>query len=166
MALNNQGVKFYIHPTPVDLATVPLDLAAFDALFAGMVRVLGVVDVPSFSVEQNMLTQNTTDTEIAEKQGGVVNGVDTTVSFSFREADDAGIAAMEAAAASPNLFVVAKEMGNKPNATGTGTRYYALAFVGGGGGPGGGGVEDFANRSYTLGISHQRPVEKAAAAGV
>lgn len=156
MALTHQGAQFSICATP---QTPPVLLAAFDLLT--WVPVTGVVTAPSFRVTQNILTQNTLDTDIGEKQGGFRQGEDTEIVVSFKEDSDAGIAAMEAAAQSQNLYAVKYELNNSGGTNGT--TFYAIAKITGGGGPVGGGGEDFANRTYTLGITHQAPIEKAAA---
>lgn len=154
--LAHQGGRFYICTTP---QTPTLDLAAFEALT--YVQVPGVVTAPSMRVTQNTIVENTLDSDIAQIQGGFRQGETTDVVFSFNEASNAGIAAMEAAAQSGNLFACYYEL---PNSLGTnGTQFYALCFIGGGGGVTGGGGEDFAQRSYSITPSSQLPVEKAAA---
>ena len=156
MALTHQGGAFSICASP---QTPTLDEAAFDALT--YVPVPGVVTAPSFRVEQNTLSQNTLADDIAQIQGGFRQGQTTDVTVAFSPATQAGIAAMEAAADSANLFAVKYELNDSLGTNGT--TFYALCFVGGGGGVEGGGGEDFANRVYNLTPSHQKPVEKDAA---
>lgn len=156
MALTHQGGSFEICTTP---QTSVADAAAFQALT--YVPVPGVVTAPSFRVVQNTLQENTLDSDIANIQGGFRQGETTDVVFSFAEESQAGIAAMEAAARSGNLFAVKYELNNSLGSNGT--TYYALAFIGGGGGPTGGGGEDFAQRQYSITPSSQQPIEVAAA---
>lgn len=156
MALTHQGGQFSICTTS---QSPTLNLAAFEALT--YVSVPGIVTAPSFSVEQNTIQENTLDTDIANVQGGFRQGQTTNAAFSFNEESQAGIAAMEDAARSGNLFAVKYELNNSQGTNGT--TYFALVFIGGGGGPTGGGGEDFAQRVYAMTPSSQQPIEKAAA---
>lgn len=156
MAITHAKGRFRICTTP---QTPTLDLAAFEAL--SYVDVTGIVTAPSFSVQQNTLSEQTLDTEIDSISGGVISGEETEIVLSFKEGTDSGVAAMEAAAASSAYFAVQYELNNSGGTNGT--TYFALVFVGGGGGPSGGGVEDFAQRRYTMRPTDQRPIEKAAA---
>lgn len=154
MALTHQGGVFSICATA---QTPTLNQAAFEALT--YIDVPGVVNAPSFRVEQNTLTQNTLSDDIAQIQGGFRQGETSDVTFAFSDITQAGIAAIEAAAKSANLFAVKYELNNSLGTNGT--IIYALCFVGGGGSPTGGGGEDFANRVYSLTPSHQQPIEVA-----
>ena len=156
MALTHQGGVLSICATA---QSPTLNQAAFEALT--FVEVPGVVTAPSFRIEQNTLTQNTLGDDIAQIQGGFRTGQTTDNTIAFREITDPGIAAMEAAASSANLYALKYELNNSGGSNGT--TYYALCFVAGGGGPEGGGGEDFANRVYSLTPSHQAPIEVAAA---
>lgn len=155
MALTHQGGSLFICATA---QSPTLNQTAFEALT--YVTVPGVVTAPSFRIEQNTLTQNTLSDDIAQIQGGFRQGQTTDTTLAFEEITNAGIAAMEAAAASANLFALKYELNNSLGTNGT--TYYALCFVAGGGGPEGGGGEDFANRVYSLTPSHQSPIEVAA----
>lgn len=158
MALTHQGAIFGISTTPI---TPTLDLTAFEALTYEFSTGKGVVTAPSFSVAQNILTQNTLDTQIAEKQVGVASGEDSELTMSHRAATDVLVTALNAAARSQNIFGVSYELNDSLGANGT--TYFAAAILGGGGGPVGGGVEDFANLRWSISLTHQYPVIKAAA---
>jgi len=158
MSLTHQGGKFSFSPTPIAGSAVPLDQTDFDAI-VDFTLVGEVVNAPSFRITQNILQQNTLDSSIAQKQGGVRSGEDTEVVFAFQTG--AGIDALQAAAKTQNLYAVRYELNNSLGTNGT--QYQALAIVTGGGGPVGGGTEDFANLVFGLAITHQDPVIKAAA---
>lgn len=158
MALTHQGAVFGISTTPI----IPsLDLAAFELLTYELSTGKGVVTAPSFNVSQNILTQNTLDTEIAEKQVGVASGEDSEIVMSHNAATDSLVAALNDAGRSQNIFGVRYEMNDSLGTNGT--TYFAAAIIGGGGGPVGGGVEDFANLRWAISLTHQYPVIKAAA---
>lgn len=156
MALTHQGGTLSICATA---QSPTLNQAAFEALT--FVEVPGVVTAPSFRIEQNTLTQNTLGDDIAQIQGGFRQGQTTDTAVAFLDASNAGIAAMEAAASSANLYAFKYELNNSQGTNGT--IFYALCFVAGGGGVEGGGGEDFANRVYSLTPSHQAPIEVDAA---
>lgn len=158
MALTHQGAVFGICTTP---QTPTLDLAAFDLLTFVKSSGKGIVTPPSFNVSQEILTQNTLDTQIAEKQGGIRSGEDSELTMSFRALTDTFVAAMEAASLSQNIYAISYELNNSLGANGT--IFYALAIITGGGGVVAGGVNDFANRRWGVSITHQNPIEKAAA---
>lgn len=155
-SLTHQGAAFGICTTP---QSPTLDLTAFELLT--YVPSTGIVTAPSFRITQNILTQNTLDTDVGDKQGGFRQGEDSELVVAHKEASDAFVAAMNAAGNSQNLFAVSYELDNSLGANGT--TYFALAKITGGGGPGGGSGEDFANLMWNIGISSQIPVEKPAA---
>lgn len=156
MALTHQGGTLSICATP---QTPPLDQAAFGLLT--WVEIPGVVTAPSFRVSQNILTQNTLSDDIAQKQGGFRSGEDSEIVVAFTGKSNAGIAALEAAAQSQNIYAIKYELNNSGGTNGT--IFYALVIVASGGGVVGGGGEDFANRTYNIAMTHQFPIEVDAA---
>ena len=156
MALTHQGGTLSICATA---QTPTLNQAAFEALT--YVEIPGVVTAPSFRVSQNIINQPTLSDDIIQKQGGLREGEDSEMTIAFTGASNAGVAALEAAAQSQNIYAFKYELNNSGGTNGT--IFYALFIVASGGGVTGGGVEDFANRSYNLAMTHQFPIEVDAA---
>lgn len=153
MAVTHQGGVFEICTTPQESN---LDQTAFEALT--YVPVPQVVSAPSFTIEDNILTQNTLDDDIAQKQKGFRQAQDTTIEVALISGGDSGHAALDAAARTKNAYAVRYILPDPVTGGGTGTTTYARAVIGGGG-VGGGGGEDFANRTYALGVTSQFPIE-------
>ena len=156
MSLGLKDAKFSICTTA---QTAPLDQAAFDLLT--FVETTGIVTMPSFRVTQNLISQDELDTDVSVMQGGFRRGETSDLVLSFKEAADAFVAAMDAAAGSQLLYAVKKELANSGGTNGS--TEYAIAKITGQGGTTGGGGEDFANLVWQIGISSQVPVRKAAA---
>ena len=155
MAQTHQGGKFYLCTTA---QTPTINQAAFEALT--YVEVGGVVTAPSFQISDNMLTQNTLADDIAQKQKGFRQAEDTELVCAL-DMGDSGQNAMITAARTKLIYAVKYELDDAPPA-GTPTTVYALALIGGGGTVGGGG-EDFVNRVFQIGVTHQFPIEVEAA---
>lgn len=157
MALTHQGGQLSICTT-AQTANLPLNLAAFEGLT--FVDVAGVVTMPSLMVMDNILTQNTLDSDIAQKQKGFRSIEDGELVCAFDEGD-AGQSALITASLTQNIYAFKYEL-NNAGAT-NGTIFYFVAIVGGGDGITGGGGEDFVNRNFQLGLTHQAPIRDAAA---
>lgn len=156
MGLTLQGATFAICTTP----QVPtLDLAAFELLT--FVSASGIVTMPSFRVTQNIVYENTLDTDVAEAQGGFRQGETSDLVLSHREVSDAFVVAMNAAAADNNLYAIRKILDNSLGTNGS--TEFALAKITGQGGTTGGGGEDFSQYTWQIAVSSQLPVLKAAA---
>lgn len=157
MALTHQGGKLSICTT-AQTANLPLNQAAFALLT--YVPIGGVVTVPGMSVTDNILTQNTLDSDIAQKQKGFRTVEDGELTVAFDEGDT-GQEALITASDTQNIFAFKYELNNSLGTNGT--TFYFVAIVGGGEGITGGGGEDFVNRMFMLGLTHQAPIRVDAA---
>lgn len=152
-----QDGKLFVSPT-TQSSTV--DQAAFLAL-ADWVEIENIVTMPSFQVTDNILTENYLNSDIAEKQKGFRQAEDTELVIGFDE-DNAGHGSLIGLAETKLVYPVRLELANTPNGGTNGTRFFALALIGGGGINGGGG-EDFVRRTFQFALTRQRPIEVAAA---
>lgn len=157
----NAGSKFYIHATagvPTPLAEPPANAAAWAAL--SWVQVSQVGEVGEMGVQENMLTYDTWDTEVVQKQKGMKNAGDPTVEVA-RDGDDPGQVAMRAAAKTKLRYGFKIERNNAPEVGGTGTTFYNYGLVAGPTRPMGRN-EDFELEVFTLGLTALEEVVEAA----
>lgn len=157
MALTHQGGQLSICTT-AQTANLPLDQTAFEAL--SYTDIGGVVTMPPLNVVDNILVQNTLDSDIAQKQKGFRAIEDGELVCAFDESDT-GQAALITASLTQNIYAFKYELNNSGGTNGT--IFYFVAVVGGGDGVSGGGGEDFVNRVFQLGLTHQVPIRDAAA---
>lgn len=153
-AVTNKGAVLRISTTPV---TTALDQAGFDAL--SYTDIGKVVTRPSFGSTANIISIETLDTEIVEKQKGIESGNDSEIVVRADDAD-AGQIALRAAAAAQNVYALQFEFNNSLGTNGT--TLSGLFIIGGSGSPGGGN-EDFDTENYSAAMTLQRALRKAAA---
>lgn len=157
-AQTHQGGKFYLCTTPQETT---LDQAGYEGLT--YVEVPFVVEAPSFQITDNMLVENYLSSDIASKQKGFRQVEETSVVIGLDE-DDAGHAAMIAAARTKSTYAIKYVIDNALLPAGDGRTIYARAKIGGGGTNGGAG-EEFVRRTFMLGITDDFPLEVAATDG-
>lgn len=148
----NAGSKLYIHATagvPTPLATPPVNAAAWAAL--SWVQVSQVGEVGEMGVQENMLSYDTWDTDVVQKQKGMKNAGDPTVEVA-RSSTDNGQIALRAAAKTKLRYGFKIERNNAPEVGGTGLIFYNYGLVAGPTRPMGRN-EDFDLEVFTLGLT-------------
>lgn len=159
----NAGSILYIHATgsvPTALATPPANAIAWEAL--SWVRVSQVGEVGEMGVQENMLSYDTWDTDVVQKQKGMKNAGDPTVEVA-RSSTDAGQLALRAAAKTKLRYGFKIERANAPEVGGTGLTFYNYGLVAGPTRPMGRN-EDFDLEVFTLGLTALETVVEPAEA--
>ena len=149
-----QGARLYISPT---VQTATLNQAGFEAL-SNWVQITKIVTMPSFTISDNMLTENYLDTDISEKQKGFRQAADSELVIGFDDTN-AGHTSLIGFAQTKSVYPVYRELDNSLGTSGSIS--YALALIGGGG-DGGGAGEDFVRRTFQFALTRQFPIEVAA----
>jgi len=139
MALTYAGAKLYIGTTA---ANADLDLSGFQA--KSYTRVNSTGSVGDWETTDNILTYNTTDDDVADKQKGVANAGDPAIECAYSSSDTGQLAMVTARDAS-DKYPFKLELSN-------GDILYSRGVVGGAGIGGGGGREDFVVRKFSLGL--------------
>lgn len=152
------GRKFYVAADP---QVKGLDQAGFEGLT--WVEVKNVGNIGQMGTEENILTYNTMDTEVADKQKGIANAGDPTLEVAF-DAVDPGQVLMRQLANTRLTYAFKSELDDAPAGVGsTPTTFYNLGLVAGPAMPNGG-PEDFVVEVYTLPLVQKQIVVNAAVA--
>lgn len=142
MALAQMGRKFYVSTDPV---VKGISESALEALTYTEVKFVG--NFGQTGTEENILTYNTMDTEVADKQKGIANAGDPTLEVAY-DANDPGQQLMRAHANTRLTYAFKSELDDAPPG-GTPTTFYNVGLVAGPAMPNGG-PEDFVVEVYTL----------------
>lgn len=155
MALAQMGRKFYVSTIAV---TKGIDETALEALTYTEVKNVG--NIGQTGTEENILTYNTMDTEVADKQKGIANAGDPTLEVAY-DATDPGQVLMRSHAETRLLYAFKSELDDAPSG-GTPTIIYNVGLVAGPAMPNGG-PEDFVVEVYTLPLVQKQIVVPASA---
>lgn len=104
MALAQMGRKFYVSTTAV---TKGIDQAGLIALTYTEVKNVG--NIGQMGTEENILTYNTMDTLVADKQKGIANAGDPTLEVAY-DATDPGQVLMRSHAETRLLYAFKSEL--------------------------------------------------------
>lgn len=160
MANTNAGRKFYIAVTLAD-GTIPaakptaLDLTAFEAITFWQ-DVGSVGSIGQTGTDTNIVSYDTLDTEVTQKQKGISNAGDPEIECA-RDPSDKGQIAMRAAAATRYNYAFKMEDADAPDENTTNTIYYYRGVVSGPFRPNGRN-EDFILETYRLGLNQKEIV--------
>lgn len=150
MAFTNAGGKFYICATP---QAADLDAAGFAGLT--WVQVGKVGSMPEMGVEENIVSYDTLDQTVTDKDKGIANAGDRTIEVAY-VATDTGQIAMRTAALTGYKYAFKRELTDAPDTDTTNTIMYSRGLLAG---PlrSGGRNEDFVVDTYQIGFV-QKPV--------
>lgn len=157
MALTQMGRKFFVCATPQDDDLLESEFKALD-----WVEVKKVVNIGQTGTEENVLTLNTMDTLVADKQKGIANAGDPTLEVAY-DAVDPGQVLMRTLALTKLKYAFKSEFDDSVGVGGTPTTKYNRGLVLGPAEPNGG-PEDFLIEQYTLALV-QKQITVAAVAG-
>ena len=157
MPNTNAGRKFYIAGTGTTPTAYPdeLDLTAFEAI-AAWIEVGNVGSIGQTGVDTNIVSYDTMDTDVTQKQKGISNAGDPEIECA-RVPDDDGQVAMRAAAATRYNYAFKIEDADAPEAGWSNTIYYNRGVVSGPFRPNGRN-EDFILETYRLGLNQKEIV--------
>lgn len=160
MANTNAGRKVYIAVTLSDgiiPSTHPnaLDQTAFEAITFWQ-DIGDVGSVGQTGVDTNIVSYDTLDTDVTQKQKGISNAGDPEIEVA-RNPTDKGQIAMRAAAATKYQYAFKIEDADAPSALYTNTVYYQRGVVSGPFRPNGRN-EDFILETYRLGLNQKEIV--------
>ncbi len=159
MANTNAGRKIYISCTAAGGTTpeaqpVVLTLAAFEAL--DWTEVGDVGSIGQTGVDTNIVSYDTMNTEVTQKQKGISNAGDPEIECA-RNPTNVGQIAMRAAAATRYNYAFKIEDADAPEAGWSNTIYYNRGVVSGPFRPNGRN-EDFILETYRLGLNQKEIV--------
>src|SRR5690606_29127121 len=112
MAIANMGRKFFICTTPQE---EDLSVAEFEALTYVEVKYVG--NIGETGTQENIISYDTMDTTVTQKQKGIANAGDPTIEVAY-DPNDPGQAAMRDAAETRNNYAFKFEF---DDAVGAGT---------------------------------------------
>lgn len=156
MATANMGRKFYICATPQ-----PDDLIVSEFAALTWVEVKYVGNIGETGTQENIISYDTMDTTVTQKQKGIANAGDPTVEVAY-DADDDGQQAMRDAAETRMNYAFKFEFDDAPTLVGTPTIKYNRGIVAGPAEPNGG-PEDFLLNVFTLGLNQKQITVPASA---
>lgn len=148
MAIANMGRKFFICTTPQE---EDLSVAEFEALTYVEVKYVG--NIGETGTQENIISYDTMDTTVTQKQKGIANAGDPTIEVAY-DPNDPGQAAMRDAAETRNNYAFKFEFDDAVGA-GTPTVKYNRGVVAGPAEPNGG-PEDFLLNVFTLGLNQKQ----------
>jgi hypothetical protein len=118
------------------------------------VPVANVVSIGETGNNENVVSQDYHGTIVTQKRKGIINAGDPTIELGYTPAD-LGYQALVTAAGTDFFYAVEMEMNDAPDASTTNTIKYNRGLVLG---PvnSNGGVEDWDNRTFTLGLVQEQ----------
>lgn len=148
-AIANMGRKLFICEDPQNDDLTVIEYAALDWVEVGMVGNIGET-----GTQENIITYDTMDTTVTQKQKGIANAGDPTIEVAY-DANDLGQLAMRDAAETRSAYAFKFEFDDALTSGGTPTIKYNRGVVAGPAEPNGG-PEDFLLNVFTLGLNQKQ----------